>query len=87
MIGKILATALMLALAFDAIWEDALGSGYIVGVVFLFLAGATWFKWEAIVEAFRSAKDESDIPIIRLASKVISGMSRQVQPRRHSPSN
>ena len=60
MIGKILATTLILMLAFGAIWGDALGTGYIIGAVCCAVAGATWFKWEAIRDAFRSAKNESD---------------------------
>jgi hypothetical protein len=92
MIGKLIATTILLLLALVAFWGDALGTGYLVnpyGVLFLFLAGVTWFKWEAVREAFRSAKDESDVPVIRLSSKVIGGMGSLLRgpPRRRSSSN
>jgi hypothetical protein len=87
MVGRLLATMTISLLAFAASWGDALGEGYIIGAVFVCLAAATWLKWEAIGQAFRSARDESDIPIIRLTSKAIGGMFRQEPPRRHSPSN
>ena len=92
MIGKLIATAIPLLLAFYAFWDDALGTGYLInpfGIIFLLLAAVTWFKWEAIREAFRPAKDESNIPIIRLASKIIGGMGsmRRAPPRRRSSSN
>ncbi|MBV8492246.1 MAG: hypothetical protein JO162_02070 [Alphaproteobacteria bacterium] len=87
MVGRLLATITLLLLALGAFWGDALGEGYIVGAVFVCLSAATWVKWEAIRQAFRSAKDESDIPIIRLTSKAIGGMFRQEPLRRRSPSN
>ena len=92
MIGKLIATTILLLLAFYAFWGDALGTGYLInpfGIIFLLLAAVTWFKWEAIREGFRAAKDESNIPIIRLNSKVIGGMfsQRQRPPRRRSSSN
>jgi hypothetical protein len=92
MIGKLIATTILLLLAFYAFWGDALGAGYLFnpfGILFLLLAAVTWFKWEAIREGFRSAKDESNIPIIRLASKIIGGMSSMLRapPRRRSSSN
>ena len=77
MIGKLTATTILLLLVFYAFWGDALGTGYLInpfGIIFLLLAAVTWFKWEAVREGFRSAKDESNIPIIRLNSKVIGGM-------------
>ena len=92
MIAKLITTTILLLLAFVAFWGDALGTGYLInpfGIIFLFLAAGTWFKWEAIREAFSSAKDESDIPVIRLNSKIISGMSSMLRgpPRRRSSSN
>ncbi|MBV9017811.1 MAG: hypothetical protein JO058_19350 [Alphaproteobacteria bacterium] len=87
MVGRLLATITLLLLALGAFWGDALGAGYIVGAVFVCLAAATWVQWEAIRQAFRSARDESDIPIIRLTSKAIGGMFRQEPFRRRSPSN
>ena len=92
MIGKLIATTILLLLAFYALWGDALGTGYLInpfGIIFLLLAAVTWFKWEAVREAFRSAKDESDVPVIRLSSKVIGGMGSLLRgpPRRRSSSN
>ena len=92
MIGKLTATTILLLLAFYAFWGDALGTGYLInpfGIIFLLLAAVTWFKWEAVREGFRSAKDESNIPIIRLNSKVIGGMfsMRRAPPQRRSSSN
>jgi len=92
MIGKLIATTILLLLAFYAFWGNALGAGYLLnpfGILFLFLAAVTWFKWEAVREGFRSAKDESNIPIIRLSSKIIGGMGSMLRapPRRRSSSN
>jgi hypothetical protein len=92
MIGKRIATTILLLLALNAFWGNALGAGYLInpfGILFLFLAAVTWFKWEAIREGFRAAKDESNIPIIRLNSKVIGGMfsMRRAPPQRRSSSN
>ena len=92
MIGKLIATTILLLLAFYAFWGDALGTGYLInpfGIVFLVLAAVIWFKWEAVREGFRSAKDESYIPIIRLNSNIIGGMfsKRQGPLRRRSSSN
>ena len=56
MIGKLIATTILLLLAFYAFWGNALGAGYLLnpfGILFLFLAAVTWFKWEAVREAFR----------------------------------
>ena len=92
MIGKLIATTVLLLLALYAFWGNALGAGYLInpfGILFLFLAAVTWFKWEAVREGFRSAKDESNIPIIRLSSKIIGGMGSMLRapPRRRSSSN
>jgi hypothetical protein len=92
MIGKLVATTILLLLALYAFWGNALGAGYLInpfGILFLFLAAVTWFKWEAVKEGFRSAKDESNIPIIRLNSKVIGGMfsMRRAPRQRRSSSN
>ena len=77
MITRSLATIVALLLAVYAFWSNALGAGHLfnpLGIVFIFLAALIWFKWEVIRDAFRSVKDESDLPIIRLSSKVIGGM-------------
>ena len=92
MIARVVTTTILLLLAFYAFWGDALGTGYLInpfGIIFLLLAAVTWFKWEAVREAFRPAKDESDIPVIRLNSKIISGMGSMLRgpPRRRSSSD
>ena len=84
MIGRFLATASMLLLAFGAFWIDAVGIGNSISVVLLFAAVVTWLKWPAIREGFRSVKDESDVPIIRLSSSIIGGMRRKEPDRRTS---
>jgi hypothetical protein len=72
MIGRLVATAILLVLAFDAFWRgNALGAGVInpFGILFLVIAGVTWFKWIAIKEAFRST--------VGLTDKIIGGMTRE----------
>ena len=81
---RVVATAIMLLLALIAFRDDALGSGYIICAAFVLIAAVTWFKWAPIREAFRSAKDESDVPIIRLSSRIIGGMRRGEPARRAS---
>jgi len=87
MIARLLVTALMLFLAFYAFSSDALGGGHVLnpsGILFLFLSGLIWFAWEPIRAAFRSARDESNIPIIRLGSAIINGMRKTPLRRRTS---
>jgi hypothetical protein len=85
------ATIILLLLSFYAFWDNALGAGRInpFGILFLLLAAVVWLKWEIIREGFSTAKDESQIPIIRLAAKIIGGMGalRQGQLRRRSSSS
>jgi len=89
MIGRVIATAVLLLLAFYAVWDDVLGAGNSFGILFLFFAAVAWHKWELIREAFSAAKGESQLPIIRLSAKIIGGMQklRQGPQRRRSPSN
>ena len=87
MIAQISTTLIMFGLAIDAFWSNALGAGHFFnpfGVLFLFVAALVWFAWKPISEAFKSVKDESDIPIIRMGSKIIAGMANPPQKRRHS---
>jgi hypothetical protein len=37
-------------------------------------AALVWFGWQTIREAFKSVKDESNIPILRMGSTIIKGM-------------
>jgi hypothetical protein len=87
MIAKISTTLIMFGLAIDAFLSNALGAGYYFNpfrVLFLFVTALVWFAWKPISEAFKSVKDESDIPIIRMGSKIIAGMATPPQKHRHS---
>jgi hypothetical protein len=84
MISRLLATLVILILAFLAFWSDALDGGYfttITGFLFLFLAIVIWFKWGTIGRIFYAA--EGNDPIIETASKVVGRMAF----RRHDPSS
>jgi len=90
MIGRLLATLVMLVLAFVAFSDDALNAGYfttVTGFLFLFLAVAIWFKWGTIGRIFNAA--EGTDPIIETASKVVShiGFRRHDPSSHHSPSS
>jgi hypothetical protein len=90
MIGRLIATAILLLLAFYAFWENVLDAGRInfFGILFLFFAAVAWVKWEAIRDAFSAAKNESELPIIRLASKIVGGMHTLGHgPPQRPPSN
>ena len=92
MISKLIATSILLLLAFYAFWGDALGTGYLInpfGIIFLLFAAVTWFKWEAIRDALRPAKDQSNIPTIDAIAGQIGGMfsERQRPAQRRSSSN
>ena len=88
MVARILVTALVILLAFGAFWGNALDAGHILnpfGILLLFLAGVIWFMWEPLRDGFITAKDESNIPIIRMGSAIIRGL-RPSQRRRTSGS-
>ncbi len=81
MISRLLATLVMLLLAFVAFWDNALDAGNLTnpyGFLFLFLAVVIWFKWAAIRRIFYAAEGD---PIIGTASKVVGRMGF----RRHDP--
>ena len=93
MIIRVLVTAGALFLAGYAFWDGVLGGGHVLnpfGIIFLFLSGAVWFGWKAFGESFRSARNESAIPIIRLNSTLIKGLGSLMKPaprpRQSSPS-
>jgi hypothetical protein len=88
MIGRSVATAIVLLLALGALFSNPLGIGYPTAVLLLICVALTWFYWDTISEGFRSAKDESDVPIIRMGAKIIAGMEslRHGAPRRRSSS-
>ena len=90
MVTRIVVTALVLLLAFGAFWGNALHAGYVlnpVGILLLFLAGLIWFMWEPLRDAFITAKEESNIPIIRLGSVIIRGLRPRSRQHRTSGSN
>jgi hypothetical protein len=83
-IARIAVTVMIFLLAIYAFWGDALGVGRLFnpfGILFLGLTALVWFKWELIRDSFRSVKEESNVPVIRLGSTIIRGMTRQ--PREH----
>jgi hypothetical protein len=87
MILKILTTLIMFGLGVTAFWSDALGAGHFFnpfGMLFLFLAALVWFAWGPISNGFKSVKDESNIPILRMGSKIIAGMASPPPKRHHS---
>jgi hypothetical protein len=92
MIGRVFATAATFGLAVVAFWSGALGGGHIanpVGIMLLFAAAVAWFAWPTIREGFKAARDESDLPVIRLAGSALAGlrsMMRGREPHR-SPSS
>jgi len=83
MIIRVLITAIMLILSGYAFWDGVLGSGHALnpfGIMFLAAAGVIWIGWRPLRENFRLARDESDIPIIRLNSTLIEGMISSMKP-------
>jgi hypothetical protein len=91
MIFRAVATAAAVLLAGYAFWDGALGGGHLlnpVGITFLGLSGALWFGWKPFRASFLAAKEESDIPIIRLENTAIKGLGGMIRPPpvRRSPS-
>lgn len=87
MILRIFVTLAMFVLAVFAFWSGAFGEGHFFnpfGILFLGLTVFIWFKWKSICGAFRSASEESDIPVIRMGSSIIEGMRRPPRDHRHS---
>ena len=77
MIIRVIVTGVALALGIYAFWGDALGQGHVLnpfGILFVLLAGLIWFGWEPIREGFKSAKNESELPILRLGSTILKGI-------------
>ena len=77
MFVRIFVTTALAVLGICAFWSDALGAGHILnpfGIMFLLFAALVWFGWQTIREAFKSVKDESNIPILRMGSTIIKGM-------------
>lgn len=86
MVGRI---ALLVLLGLVAVYSNPFSIDYQTGLLFLFFAIHTWFEWGVICEAFRAAKDEANIPIIRMGAKGISGLMCLFHPppRRRSSSS
>jgi uncharacterized membrane protein YbhN (UPF0104 family) len=90
MATRIFVTAFVLLLALGAFWGNALDAGHFLnpfGILLLFLAGIVWWMWEPLRDGFISARNESDIPIIRLGSAIIRGLSRAPRRQRASGSD
>jgi hypothetical protein len=85
MIARVLVTAGAALLGLYALWDDVLGSGVFLGIMFLLVAGLIWFGWEPLREGFWSAKNESEIPISRLGITIIRGMKPSARRRRSGP--
>ncbi|HML09260.1 MAG TPA: hypothetical protein VK432_00265 [Stellaceae bacterium] len=87
MVARFVTTLILLLLALYAFADGVLDGGHVFnpsGIAFLILSGAVWFGWDAVRAAFVTARDESNIPIIRLGSAIIRGMRRTPQPHRSS---
>jgi predicted membrane metal-binding protein len=85
MIARVLVTAGATLLGLYALWDNVLGAGVFLGIMFFLVAGLIWFGWEPLREGFSSAKDESEIPISileRLGITIIRGMKTDERRRR-----
>jgi predicted membrane metal-binding protein len=82
MIARVLVTAGATLLGLYALWDNILGAGVFLGIMFFLVAGLIWFGWEPLREGFWSAKDESEIPISRLGITIIRGMKTDERRRR-----
>ena len=82
MIARVLVTAGGTLLGLYALWDNVLGAGVFLGIMFFLVAGIIWFGWEPLREGFWSAKDESEIPISRLGITIIRGMKTNERRRR-----
>ena len=86
---RVLVTGGLAAFGIYGFWDGAVTGDHITnpfGIMFLLLAALFWFGWKTIAGAFRSVKDESDIPILRLGSATIKGMRGGEHENRRSPS-
>ena len=91
MFARIATTLVMLLLALGAFWGNALGAGHFLnpfGILFVLLGALVWFGWDTVRAGFTAARDESDLPIIRLGATAIKELAELWRPpgRRHSPS-
>ena len=92
MIPRVLVTATAVLLGLYAFWADILGQGHFLnpcGWIFLVVAVLIWVGWEPLREGFTSAKNESELPILRLGAKIVSGMASVARGgrNRRPPSN
>ena len=89
MIVRSLATGFLLLLAVGAVYSDPLGIGYQTGILLVLVAALAWFQWDVISAGFRAARDESNIPILRMGAKAIGGLASLMHgssPRHRSSS-
>jgi hypothetical protein len=88
MFVRIFVTTALALLGIYAFWDDALGGGHILnpfGIMFLLFAALVWFSWQMIREAFKSAKNESNIPMATLPMKSADEMERHGRGRQRTP--
>jgi hypothetical protein len=95
MIARLAVTAIMLLLAVAAYFSPSgcdncqqhLGAPF--GIFFAVIAGIIWLGWESFREWFDAAKNESQLPIIRLGSMALGGLALLVRrgPRQRRSSS
>ena len=86
---RLLVTAALAAFGIYGFWDGAVTGDHVTnpfGIMFLLLAALIWLGWKTTTEAFRSVKDESEIPILRLGSTTIKGMLGGKREKQRSPS-
>jgi hypothetical protein len=74
MVNRMLVTAVVPLLALGAFWGNALDAGRFFnpfGILLLFLAVVVWLMSVPLRDGFIAAKNESNIPIIRMGSAII----------------
>lgn len=87
MIARLIATTILLVLAFSAFWGNVLESGSLLnpfGILFLFLAGVTRLKWETVREVLGS-RDPGRPTIDVIAGQIRANFGTR-GPQRHSSS-
>ena len=89
MIGRIVATAIVLILAFAAFWLGLTDAALMldpvgivlmlfVGIVLFLLAGIVWFNWDLVRDAFRQSRTPN--LGVRSGPPIIRGMLISPQP-------
>lgn len=77
MIARVFVTAILLLLAIGGFFGAAPTAASVFnpfGLLFLALAGVTWFAWDIVREGFASNSGRPGVPVIRLGAGIIGGM-------------